>query len=406
MSWLRNQWLFRGPFGDVEIELDPRSVDAEAREESRSELAWIIYAFKYREPEARRVVLEIYAEMQGLPRSHLAQSPAFDFGSGSSRADALGERLLLAAQTGRLVARKRKLSPGLRIGAPRVEAKPVLGPQPGEDGGTTSTSWVGLVLVDQNGAPVPGARYRVVASDGAVHDGNLDDPGTATLANIAPGTCQISCPYSEPRPAETYVVQPGEHLSGISAAHGFDDYTVVWNRPENAGLRAERLDPHVLQPGDSLYIPELKSTAARKPAGAQHQFTVRRSPLKLRLKLFDLGAKALMGAPVIVAGATLSTNGSGIVEAAVDKSVHDVPLSTASDQLDLDVGALNEKDDDTDAGWKARLYNLGYLWDPAAAEGDDELAFALQDFQAQYGMTVNGQADDATKAKLQQVYGG
>src|SRR5450432_539348 len=318
MSWLRNRWLFRGPFGDVEIELDPRSVDAEAREESQSELGWIVYAFKYREPEARRVVLDIYAEMQGLPRSHLAQSPAFDFGSGSSQADALGERLLLAAQTGRLVARKRRVSPGLRIGAPRVEEKPVLGPQPGEDGGTTSTSWVGLVLVDQDGAPVPGARYRVVASDGAVHDGNLDDAGTAILANISPGTCQISCPYSEPRPVETYVVQPGEHLSGIAAAHGFDDYAVVWNRPENAGLRSERADPHVLQPGDSLYIPEVKSSPVSKPAGAQHRFTVKKSPLKLRLKLLDMGANAMAGADATVADTALTTDGAGIVEATVD----------------------------------------------------------------------------------------
>ena len=38
-------------------------------------------------------------------------------------------------------------------------------------------------------------------------------------------------------------------------------------------------------------------------------------------------------------------------------------------------------------------------------DSDDELLIALQDFQAQYSLTVSGQLDDATKGQLLQVHG-
>jgi hypothetical protein len=41
-----------------------------------------------RDPEARRVLLEVFAELRGLPRQVVAQSPAYDFGLGSPRGGA------------------------------------------------------------------------------------------------------------------------------------------------------------------------------------------------------------------------------------------------------------------------------------------------------------------------------
>ena len=71
----------------------------------------------------------------------------------------------------------------------------------------------------------------------------------------------------------------------------------------------------------------------------------------------------------------------------------------------MSVGRLNTVDDTTEAGWKARLYNLGFLTDPTLDDTDGEVVFALQDFQAEHLLDVSGAFDDATKSKLKDVHG-
>ena len=226
------------------------------------------------------------------------------------------------------------------------------------------------------------------------------------MKGLDAGNCQIWCPYVAPRPSSTYTVQDGDHISAIAQTYGYDDYTTLWNDPANADLQAQRSDPHVLQPGDVLTIPEVKAApAANKPTSAKHPFTLNVSPLKLRLVLLDLAANPIASAPVTVAGTALTTDGNGLVEASIDKTAQRVPLDVASAEGDLDVGALNPPDDATDAGYKARLFNLGFLWDDTVDDTDDEMVVALQDFQAQYALDTSGQLDDATKAQLLQTYG-
>ena len=399
----RGRLDWHGPFGDVEIELHPDSVGAAARDASARELRKLVYDFKYRDREARRVVLSIHAQLLGLD-GDLARDSAYDFDTGSPRAEALGEEILRAARAATIVARRREVrSIVLPIDVPSEQ---VLGPDSSSDSAATSKTWVGLVLVDQTGTPVPNRPYRVIKPDGATVDGSLDSNGAAMLKDLDPGNCQIWCPYVEPRAAATYQVNPGDHISGIAQSFGFDDYNDVWTHPDNADLAAQRTDPHVLQPGDTLAIPEVKAApAANKPTSAKHPFQIKQSPLKLRLTLLDLNAKAIPSAQVTVAGTSLTTDGNGLVEATVDKSAKDATLDSSGAEVALTPGGLNPSDDPTDAGYKARLYNLGFLWDDTVYDADDERVIALQDFQAQYSLQVSGQLDDATKAQLLEVYG-
>ena len=393
----------RRPFGDIEIELHPGSVDAAAREASLRELSHLVYDFKYRDPEARRAVLSVYARLQGLDAS-IVRSKAYDFDFGSPRAQALGDELLDAARAGVIIARRRETrSIIVPIDAP---SEVVLGPDSSKEDAPTSKSWVGIVLLDQDGTPVPNRKYRIVKPDGSTFDGTLDSNGAAMVRDLDPGNCKIWCPYVEPRPETTYTVKDGDHVSGIAQSFGFDDYTTVWNDPGNSDLQQQRTDPHVLQPGDSLTIPEVNAQpGANKPTSAKHPFQINLSPLKLRLTLLDLAAKPMKSAPVTVAGAALTTDGNGLVEAPVDKSAKDATLDSAGSEVDLLLGGLNPSDDTSDAGYKGRLLNMGFLWDDTVADSDDEMLIALQDFQAQYKLTVSGQLDDATKAKLLQTYG-
>jgi hypothetical protein len=395
-------WTVRGASGDVEIELDPAATDGASGEASLRELQRLVYAFKYRDPEARRVVLAVHARLLGTGRS--AAGRVDDLDTGSPRAAAMGEELLFLARAGRLVARRKEArTVVIPLDTP---SDAVLGPESSQDVGADTKSWVGLTLVDQTGTPVPNRPYRVIKPDGTTVDGLLDSNGAAMIQGLDPGNCQIWCPYVEPRPETTYTVKDGDHVSGIAQSFGFDDYTTLWNDPGNSDLQQQRTDPHVLQPGDSLTIPEVKAQpAANKPTSAKHPFQINLSPLKLRLTLLDLAAKPMPNAPVTVAGTSLTTDGNGLVEATVDKGAKDATLDSGGSEVDLSLGGLNPSDDTSDAGYKARLYNLGFLWDSSVDDADDEMVIALQDFQAQYSLTVSGQLDDATKAQLQQTYG-
>jgi hypothetical protein len=113
----------------------------------------------------------------------------------------------------------------------------------------------------------------------------------------------------------------------------------------------------------------------------------------------------MAGAAVTVAGTQLTADGTGLVETTIDKTAQELTLEAPDVSFTLDVGAINPADDTSDAGYKARLFNLGFLWDPTVSDTDDEMVIALQDFQAQYSLTISGQLDDATKSQLSQTYG-
>jgi Putative peptidoglycan binding domain len=265
----------------------------------------------------------------------------------------------------------------------------------------SALSWIGLWLVDQSGEAIACRPYRVIAGDGQSMAGVLNDQGAVNLQRLEPGTCQVFCPDVQPHGSLTYTVQQGDHISGIALAFGFEDYALVWSRPENAALRAQRTKEHELVEGDSVFIPPLSAAPVMKPTGADHVFTLRRSPLKLRIKLLGLTLKPMASTACRLEGVTLTTDGDGLFEVALDKSTRSQGLVIGDQDLDLLPGSLAP----SDVGWMDRLYNLGFLFDPSAEEGDFELRLALEDFQAEAGLPVTGDIDDATKASLLQMHG-
>jgi outer membrane protein OmpA-like peptidoglycan-associated protein len=55
-------------------------------------------------------------------------------------------------------------------------------------------SFIKLVLVDEQGLPVPGARYVVTAIDGSTREGTLDEQGTARVDGVPEGHVDITFP--------------------------------------------------------------------------------------------------------------------------------------------------------------------------------------------------------------------
>ncbi len=386
------RWLVGAHGEQVRIEVGGLPTTTAQTGQTERELTTLLWrGLTAREPAVRRVLEEVFEALQGAraptTESALSQALRFSAYAGRLRIERVARRMIAPLPI------KKEVAPDVALG-PDSRPAPAL------------KTWIGLILVDQDGAPVPGRPYRVVHSNGTTFNGTLDRAGSVTLTSIDPGMCDVWCPYVAPHPRLVHPAGPSGHASGVAATYGFDDFTTVWNDPDNADLQSQRSDPHVLSPDDSLTIPEIKATpTANKSTGARHQFTLQQTTLKARVKVLNRVAKPLAGASMNLDGSALTADGTGLVEKAITKTAPNVALQYADATFTLTVGAINPLDDTTEAGWRARLFNLGFLWEPGAADDADEMVIALEDFQAEYGLPISGQLDDATKAQITQVYG-
>ncbi len=55
-------------------------------------------------------------------------------------------------------------------------------------------AWIEIILVDAEGKPMPGVRYRITPPGGAPKEGRLNEHGQAGLYEIEPGNCKITFP--------------------------------------------------------------------------------------------------------------------------------------------------------------------------------------------------------------------
>lgn len=60
-------------------------------------------------------------------------------------------------------------------------------------------TWLVIELVDDEGKPVPHARYVVTLPDGSTREGTLNKNGYARVDGVNPGQCQVSFPHLEGR---------------------------------------------------------------------------------------------------------------------------------------------------------------------------------------------------------------
>jgi hypothetical protein len=218
----------------------------------------------------------------------------------------------------------------------------------------------------------------------------------------------------------THIVQPGEHVSRIAKQYGFTDYRTIWEHGPNAELRRKRDNPNVLFPGDRLLVPERALKEEPRPTDQRHRFQVRRPRLRLRLVLQDLARKPIAGArcELRVEGAVdqLTTDGEGLLQRDIAPDAEDGRLevkapASASEAMPLPmpvrIGHLHPVDEVS--GQKARLNNLGYFAGPfeGRSEADNKELFlsAVEEFQCDHDLVVDGKCGPRTQAKLKQVHG-
>jgi hypothetical protein len=202
--------------------------------------------------------------------------------------------------------------------------------------------------------------------------------------------------------AEDYIVQRGDCLSSIAFEHGFF-WETLWNDAPNASLKSERKDPSILQENDVVHIPDLREKEETGGSDQRHRFKRKGVPARFRLRLMR-DDQPWKNAPfeLTVDGKTQkgSTDGDGRLDVPLPPNAQSGTLSVGTgperEMFDLDFGQIDPVTGES--GVAGRLANLGFTVEP-------DLSDAIRSFQGKYGLTETGEADDATRAKLQELFG-
>jgi len=213
----------------------------------------------------------------------------------------------------------------------------------------------------------------------------------------------------------SYIVQAGEHLGSIAHKFGFANFSVLWEHPANARLKALRKEPTLLAPGDEVFIPDRVRLVFERLTDSSHDFRIQVDTLELTIRLLDLTGEPRRNTPVIVrveepdSGAAsrqserkLATDGDGKVTVGMATHVSSGSIEVEGVTLPLLIGGLEPID--TDSGVTQRLRNLGYL--PLDVELDPtQLELAIEDFQVDNDLEMSGDPVDI-RDKLKEAYGG
>lgn len=218
--------------------------------------------------------------------------------------------------------------------------------------------------------------------------------------------------------AIAYTVKPGDYLARIAKAHGFPDWRVIWNHPDNAELKKKRGNPNVLYAGDLLQIPDLQGKQVDGATDQRHRFKLSRQPLKLVLALVDLHRQNVANADCVLSidgqQTQLTTDAKGRVEVAIPHDAATGRLSLVNPRtgfpeqsVDFRIGHLDPLD--TPEGQRQRLDNLGYFAGPFEDRDEAENALllrsAIEEFQCDQNLYVDGLCGPATQAKLKELHG-
>lgn len=212
----------------------------------------------------------------------------------------------------------------------------------------------------------------------------------------------------------SHVVQQGEHLSSIASQNGFQDFSVIWDHPGNAELKQLRVNPNVLLPGDTVFIPDKETKDVLGETTKRHTFKLAAKPLMLRLVLKDAYEKPIGNAPcdLFIDGqkTTVTSSAEGRIEQRIVASTTSATLVVGTeetpykdDPLSIGIGQLDPLD--TLTGQASRLNNLGYFAGTPETADDAQFQSALQEFQCEEKLVVDGKPGPLTQAKLKQVHG-
>ena len=229
--------------------------------------------------------------------------------------------------------------------------------------------------------------------------------------------------------AKYHIIQQGETLPLIARHHGFLDWTVLEDLPENSEL-FETCDEAMLCPGMLLFIPDLDMTKADVSTGAHYDFRIPAAQAHVALCLLDGASNPIHDFPVSIhlndevdlfSQETTSAQGTICLEVPPSTTklrlILDTPKWTSDTPLipqagrslpfdrrwerSLNLGHMNPPT--VTSGLHARLQNLGYYFGDVDDDYNAETRLAIYRFKLDYylyaedmstGETPNGATID------------
>jgi hypothetical protein len=234
-----------------------------------------------------------------------------------------------------------------------------------------------------------------------------------------------------------HIVQQGECLPSIAKKYGFADYRTIYDHPLNAEFKRKRPDPHVLQPGDVVWIPNKEQKQEQRSTEQIHRFQARKQDIEFKIQL-TINFKPISNAPYKLEIATSGSSSSGSSSGSLYKPVAsgttnadgwvkcNIPVDASMGRLIVDYkkeikykddngsektvfiykklkyllffGYLNPIDNVNDkvngqtiiTCVQQRLNNLGYYSEQVNGKADPATIAAIKRFQADHQLKVDG----------------
>lgn len=319
-------------------------------------------------------------------------------------------------------------TPQIRIEGTAVSAAAKTGSKNDPTKNTTK-DWVEIELIDKNKRPVKGVKVEVTLPDGTKESGVLNDKGSFRKDGIDPGTCRVTFPDLDGREwaksgnfvegnavellkgppklaAGPYTVKQGDHISSIAIDAGFVSWKTIWDDGKNASIKAKR-NPNVLYPGDVIEIPAKQKKEESAPTGEYHTFETVGDPVELRIVVLDWAGRPVVDADLQVeldSNEKLKTGGDGSAKKKVDPAgIKEGNLTVKTVKMAVKLGFLDPVEEFT--GQRGRLDNLGYRASPSESTADLNFLSAVEEFQCDNGLTVDGICGPNTQSKLKEIHG-
>jgi N-acetylmuramoyl-L-alanine amidase len=206
---------------------------------------------------------------------------------------------------------------------------------------------------------------------------------------------------------KTHTVQQGETLYKIAKRHGFSDWRTIYNHADNNEFRKKRPNPNIIYPGDKITIPQKETKEDSGETEQRHRFRLKGDRQWIMIVLRDARNQPIANTSykLNIGGKIIDdkTDGEGLLEQEIPPNADQAVLAIEGQEFLLKIGYLDPVD--TLTGWRARLNNLGYKAGKVDGEENEELQSAIEEFQCDQGLKVDGIVGPKTQAKLEEIHG-
>ena len=216
--------------------------------------------------------------------------------------------------------------------------------------------------------------------------------------------------------AEQYTVVQGDTLPRIAKNHGFANYKAIYEHESNTDFRTQRDNPNIIFPGDVITIPDPELVFKALTSAKINVFKIKKYAEYFRADFKDSEGNSWTGKRVVLSLDGVETesfvNDDGTIEIELEENSSDVGTLSLyfddesqepSEIFDVSLGHLDPVD--TDTGIQARCRLLGF--DCGNVDGNiaEKSTAGIKGFQAEHGLTIDGNAAEITQAKLKEIYG-